>query len=104
VLAVKVAVCAALTAETVALKPALVEPAGTVTDAGTTTALLLLEMLITWFVVGAAVRVAVQLSVAAPVMELEAQVKLLIVGLGTGFNCRANDWDEAPVLAVRVAV
>jgi hypothetical protein len=93
-----------LTAETVALKLALVEPAGTVTDVGTTTALLLLAMLTTWLVVGAAVRVAEQLSVAAPVMELDAQVKLLIVGLGIGFNCRANDCDEEPVLAVRVAV
>jgi hypothetical protein len=105
VVAVKVAVCAVLTAETVALKLALVEPEGTVTDAGTTTELLLLAMLITWPPLGAApLRVAVQLSVEAPVIELDAQVRALIVGAGTGFNCRAKDCDEEPVVAVRVAV
>jgi hypothetical protein len=76
-----------LTAETVALKLALVEPEGTVTEAGTTTELLLLAMLITCPPLGAAaLRVAVQLSVAAPVMELDAQVNALIVGVATGFN------------------
>jgi hypothetical protein len=94
-----------LTAEIVALKLALVEPEGTVTDAGTTTELLLLAMLTTWPPLGAAVvRFTEQLSVAAPVIELDAHVRPLIVGGGIGFNCRAKDFDEDPVLAVRVAV
>jgi hypothetical protein len=94
-----------LTTETVALKLALVEPEGTVTEAGTATELLLLAMLITCPPLGAAaLRVAVQLSVAAPVIELDAQDRALIVGAGIGFNWTAKDFDEEPVLAVKVAV
>jgi hypothetical protein len=43
--AISVAVCAAVTALTVAANPAVVAPSGTVTDAGTTTAALLLDRL-----------------------------------------------------------
>jgi hypothetical protein len=68
-----------LTAETVALKLARVEPVGTLMDAGTVTALLLSAMLTVWVPFGAgAVRVTVQLTVEAPVMELDAQLRLLI--------------------------
>jgi hypothetical protein len=42
VLAVRVTVTELLTDETVAINPAVVDPAGTVTEAGTVTALLLL--------------------------------------------------------------
>lgn len=69
-LAVSVTVCAALTEEAAAVKPALVDPAGTVTEAGTVTALLLLAKFTTNPPVAAAVfSVAVQPSVPAPVIE-----------------------------------
>jgi hypothetical protein len=67
-----------LTAETVALKLARVEPVGTLMDAGTVTEPLLLAIVTVWVPFGAgALRVTVQLSVAAPVMELDAQLRLL---------------------------
>jgi hypothetical protein len=68
--AVRVAVCAEVTAEDVAVKAALVALAGTVTVAGTVTAVLLLERLTLRPPVGAAaLRVTVQASVPAPVMD-----------------------------------
>ena len=75
-LAVSVAVCAVLTADTVAEKLALVAPAATVTDAGTDTA----ELLLARFAANpplpaAALSVTVQLSVPAPVMEPLVQVR-----------------------------
>jgi hypothetical protein len=70
VAAVIVADCAELTADTVAENAALVAAAGTVTEAGTTTALLLLERLTLKPPVGAdAVRVTVHASVPDPVMD-----------------------------------
>jgi hypothetical protein len=79
-LAAIVAVCDVLTAETFALNPAEVAPAGTVIEAGTSTVLLLLATVTTWPVLGAAAfNVTVQLSVAAPLMEVDAQFKLLIL-------------------------
>jgi hypothetical protein len=68
--AVMVAACAVLTAEAVAVKAALADPLGTVTDAGTETALLLLARLTAMALVAADVRLTVQASVAAPVSEL----------------------------------
>ena len=80
-LAVNVAVCAVLTAETAAWKPALVAPAATVTDVGTVTEELLLVRLTVKPPLGAAAfSVAVQLSVAAPVSELLAQLTPLSTG------------------------
>ena len=65
-----VAVCAVVTADTVAENDALVAAAGTVTEAGTTTALLLLERLTLKPPVGAdPVNVTVQASVPAPVID-----------------------------------
>ena len=68
--AVSVAVCEVLTAKTVAVNPALVAPAGTVTLAGTVIAELLLP---SWTLVppvrAAAVRLAVHASIPALLME-----------------------------------
>jgi hypothetical protein len=69
-----VAFCADVTAATVAVNPALVAPAGTVTVAGTVTAALLLERLTASPPVAAAAdRVTVQASDPAPVIKLWAQ-------------------------------
>jgi len=83
VLAVMVAVWADVTALTMAEKLAVVAPAGTVTEAGTVTALLLLASVTACPPVGAAeLSVTVQLSVAAPVMEPFAQVTRLEIEAG----------------------
>lgn len=76
--AVSVTDCEVETAAAVAVKAALVAPAATVTEEGTVTALLLLERATDRPPLpAAAVSVTVQESVAAPVMELLAQVRLL---------------------------
>ena len=68
--AVSVTDCAEFTADTLAVNDALVAPAGTVTDAGTETALLLLARLTTRpLVPAAAFRETVQASLPAPVKE-----------------------------------
>ncbi len=75
VLAVSVAVCAVLTAVAVAVKPALVAPAATLTLAGTVTALLLLDKFTLMPPVGAApLMVTEHASVVAPVKELLVQL------------------------------
>jgi hypothetical protein len=80
-LAVRVTVCAVLTAETVAVKLAEVAPAATVTVAGTVTAELLLARLTVNPPLAAAVfSVTVQLSVPAPVMDPLLQLKALNTG------------------------
>jgi hypothetical protein len=102
--AVRVAVCAVLTAETVAEKPTLAAPAATVTEDGTVTAVELLDRVTTWPPVGAAAfNVTVQLSVAAPVSEALAQVRLL--GIACPVPLRAMV-EVVPVeeLLVRVTV
>src|SRR5579863_4632570 len=67
-LAVTFAVCEALTEETAAVNEALAEPAGTVTEAGTATALLLLARLTTSPPLGAApLNEAAQATAPAPV-------------------------------------
>jgi hypothetical protein len=58
-----------VTAVAVAVKPALKAPAAIVTDAGTVTALLLLDKLTVVAVVAAALSVTVQASVPAPVSD-----------------------------------
>ena len=76
--AFSVAVCAVLTAATVALKLALVAPAATVTEEGTATADVLLDKATAWPPVGAAAfSVTVQVSVVAFVSEAPAQLRLL---------------------------
>jgi hypothetical protein len=77
--AVKVAVCFEVTAVAVAVKPALDAPAAIVTDAGTVTALLLLDKLTVVAVVAAEVSVTVQASVPVPVSELLLQETALSV-------------------------
>ena len=71
----------------VAVKLALVAPEATVTDEGTVTAVLLLERLTAWPPLGAAaLSVAVQLSVPAPVIDPLVQLSpltLLCVALAT---------------------
>jgi hypothetical protein len=54
--AVSVAVCELLTAAAVTLKPALVSPTGTFTEAGARSALLLLESVTAVWLVAAALR------------------------------------------------
>ena len=81
-MAVSVAVWAVVTAETVAVKLALVAPEDTVTEAGTVTALLLLDRLTARPPVPAAAeRVTVQASVPAPVMEARLQARELTAAL-----------------------
>lgn len=76
--AVKVAVWAVVTADTVAVNPAVVDPAGTVTDPGTVTAPLLLDKLTASPPVPAAAEsVTVQASLPEPVMEALAQLSVL---------------------------
>ena len=80
-LAVRVAVCAVLTEETVAVKVALLAPAATVTVAGTATDELLLARLTAKPPVGAAAfRVTVQLSVPDPVNDPLVQLSALNIG------------------------
>jgi hypothetical protein len=80
-LAVNVAVWAVLTEATVAVKLALDAPAGTVTEAGTVTALSLLARLtVNPPVFAAAFSVTVQVSVPAPLMELLLQLNALNTG------------------------
>jgi hypothetical protein len=68
--AVSVTACAAVTESTVAVKVALLEPAATVTVAGTFTAVLLLDRLtLAPPVPAAALRLTVQASVPAPVKD-----------------------------------
>jgi hypothetical protein len=82
-LAVKVAVCAVVHEDTVALKVALVAPAGTVTEAGTVTAeLLLARLTANPPLAAAAVRETVQLSVPAAVIELLLQLSALNDAVG----------------------
>ena len=81
-LAVKVAVWAVLTAVIFAINVAVIVAADTVTEAGTVTALLLLERFTTSPPRGAdAFRVRVQLSDPAPVIELVVQLRALTIGM-----------------------
>jgi hypothetical protein len=80
-LAVNVTDCTEVTGETVAVKSALFAPAGTVSDAGTVTALLLLlRLTASPPLLAAAFNVRVQLSAPAPVIDPFAQVSPLNTG------------------------
>jgi hypothetical protein len=80
-LAVRVAVWAVVTEETVAVKAAVVAPAATVTVAGTVTdELLLARLTANPPVAAAAFTVTVQLSVPAPVIEPLVQLSPLSTG------------------------
>ena len=80
--AVNVAVWAVVTDDTVAVNPTLVAPAGTVTEAGTTTAvLLLLTATVNPPDGAAAVRDTVHRSVPAPVIEPLEQLIALSAGV-----------------------
>jgi hypothetical protein len=81
-LAVTVAVCAVPTDDTVAVNPALVAVAGTITVEGIVTAALLLEKLTLRPPEGAAaLNVTVQASVPDPVMETLLQKSALNTGM-----------------------
>ena len=89
---VRVAVCAVVTAEAVTMKTAVADPLGTVMDAGTVTALLLLERSTVKPPLPAAeVRVTLQDSVTAPVSDVLLQETTLSAG-GT--------WPVPPTLPV----
>ena len=80
-LAVRVAVCGVMTEDTVAVKLALVAPAGTVIETGKVTALLLLVRLaVNPPLAAAEVNVKVQLSVPATVIDPLMQLSELKVG------------------------
>src|SRR5579863_1547356 len=80
-------VCADATAETVEGKLAVFASAGTVTEAGTVTALLLLAKLMAKpSVVAAVFNVTVQLSVPAPVIELLTQLSAVSTGTPVPVN------------------
>jgi hypothetical protein len=88
--AVRVTACATFTAVTVAGKLALTAPAGTVTDVGTETALLLLARLTANPpLAAAAFIVTVQVSVPAPVIDPLAHVNP--VSTGTPVPLRPTD-------------
>ena len=97
-----------MTAAAVAVKFALVAPAGTVTEAGTVTTLLLLAKLtVNPPVAAAALRVTVQLSVPAPVNDALPQVRAFNTGGGCPpgrFSCKVNVWTTLLALAVSVTV
>ena len=103
--AVRVADCAELTAETVAENPALVAFAGTLTEAGSVTALLLLARATLSPPLGAAaLRETVQLSVPALVMEPLLQLSALNAAvLGSVPSCNAKFLVTPFAAAVKVA-
>jgi hypothetical protein len=102
--AVRVAVAAVLTVETVAVKLAVVDPATTVALAGTVTAELLLAKLTVRPPVGAAaVRDTVQLSVPAPVTDALLHVKPLNADTATPVPLRLIT-EEAPVEELLLSV
>jgi hypothetical protein len=100
-LAVNVAACTEVTGETFAVNWALVEPAAMVTEAGTTTALLLLVRLTPRPLSAAAFSVTLQLSVPAPVIAPLAQVSPL--STGTPMPLRATEAED-PFAALLVTV
>ena len=104
--AVIVAVFVAVTAEAVAVKPAVVELAGTDTVAGTVREeVLLLRLTVTALVVEAELSVTVQESVPLPVIEESAQVRPESVGeVAAGLSWTAKVLVAPPADPVMVAV
>jgi hypothetical protein len=91
-LAVNVAVCAAVTDATFAVKLAEVAPAGTATEAGTVTALLLLATFTANPpVAAAAFRVTVQLSVPEPAKDVVEQFRPLSTGIPVPLRPTTDD-------------
>jgi hypothetical protein len=92
--AVTVAVCEVVTDDTVAVNAALVAFAGTVTEAGTLTAELLLDRVTVSPLLGAtAVKFTARATVPDPVMDGPAQDNELrdaLTVLGAAFNCSLN--------------
>ena len=102
--AVSVVDWAVVTAETAAEKPMLVALVGTVTEAGTVTAVLLLERLtVRPLPIAGPLSVTVQASVPEPDIEDAVQERALRVAW-LAFNCKANDLETPPSVAVRLAV
>lgn len=100
--AVKIAVCEVATALMLAVKLTLAAPAGTVTDAGTLTAPLLLVRATPIPPLGAGpLNVTVQASVPDPVMDALLQIRELNKGVAAP-TCRAKLLETAPAEAVRV--
>jgi hypothetical protein len=91
-LAVRVAVCAVETAETVAEKLALLAPAATVTEAGTDTDELLLARLTEIPLAAAVFKFTLQASVPAPVMDELMQE----IALNTGTPVPVRLTTDAP--------
>jgi len=88
-----------LTLETDAVNDALLEPAATVTEAGTVTELLLLESATETPPAGAAAfRVTVQASVAEPTKEEPAQVSELRVAMAVPVRLTAVGDPETELL------
>src|SRR5579863_4683669 len=108
-LAVSVTVCAELTEENAAIKLADVDPAATVTEAGTVTARLVLAKFTLKPPLGAALFSNTKhASVPAPVIETIAQLIPVSTGADaagpeTAFNCKANASVIPPAPAVNVA-
>ena len=103
--AVRVTVCVAVTAEAVAGNDALFAPEGTVKVAGTLIAALLLARVTANPVDGAAaVKVTVQLSVLAPIIEALAQTRLESAGVPElePLPCNLIDPAEVVVLVERL--
>ena len=102
--AVKVAVCAVLTAEMVAENCALVAPATTVTEPGTRTAVALLERATVTPPLGAAAfNVTVHVSLPEPVMDALVHERALIA-TWLVFNCNVKDAEVPSSSAVIAAV
>jgi hypothetical protein len=96
---------AVVTAETAAEKPTLVALTGTVTEAGTVTAVLLLDRLTAMpLPVAGPLSVTVQASVPEPDIEDAVQETALSAVVWLAFNCKASDLETPPSAAVRVAV
>ena len=102
--AVRVAFCAVVTEAIVALKPMLEAPAGTVTEAGTVTAVFELDRLTARPPVPAAAdRLTVQASVPAPVIEFWLQLRLLRTpGAARPMPLRVTEAELGEALSVRV--
>jgi hypothetical protein len=89
--AVNVAVCVLLTTDAVTLKPALVAPAGTSTEVGACSALLLLESVTTVWLVAAALRYTEHAVVVGPVNVCVPHETSLNVATGSGVGVGVGD-------------
>jgi hypothetical protein len=105
--AVSVTVCDAVTAVATAVKVVFVAPDGTVTDAGTVIAALLLERFtVNPVLAAAAVNFTVQTSLEAPIRDVLAQLRLEREGVDEPepFPCNFTHPEVVDVLFVLSAV